>query len=408
MIDKDSLLEGDGVTPERISKLWTLPFLTFVVLNLFLFMGFDILLPILSLYLENNGSSEAEIGRIFSCFTVSAIMMRMLSVSLAARFGVLGLIRLGLLVCGGAVIAYWWVDTTPSAMIIRFLHGLGFGLASTLVTALASQIIPPARLGEGMNYLGLGTTVTLAAGPFFGLWLKDNFGYLVMFLVVAGVYLLGIVWSFNLPTMKLSRITGLRPRPVFLSRLVLVPSLLMFLTGIAVSSTVIYMALYCQEKGLPYAAHFFVLSTGGIFISRLFSGRLYDRLGHRFVIAPAVTLMFLATLILALGLGRNALFITSILWGFGIGALFPSIQALAFAITPLNQRTEVTASIFNSLDLGFGSGSFVLGLLAERAGTYQIVYWAAAGDTLVFLTFYLVYYLRLHPSVQKGKLVQEY
>jgi hypothetical protein len=49
-----------------------------------------------------------------------------------------------------------------------------------------------------------------------------------------------------------------------------------------------------------------------------------------------------------------------------------------------------------------------LGLLAERAGTYQVVYWAAAGDALVFLAFYLVYYLRLHPPVQKGKLLQEY
>jgi len=398
---------GDGSNEaagtSRPPALWTLPFVTFVVLNLFVFMGFDLLLPTLSLYLELNDMNEAEIGRIFGTFTLSAVLMRMLAGRLARRLDALKLVRLGFLGCALAGVWYFWARDVPSAMAARFLHGAGFGLASTLVTALASQIIPPSRMGEGMGYLGLGTTLALALGPFFGIWLVDEFSYLVMFMVVAAFYVASVLGVGFLPkiTLASSAPDAPKPRLVLFSRKVLVPSFLMGLVGVIMGSVTIYLALYCKEKGLPYAGHFFVLSTIGIFVARFTAGRIHDRLGHRYVLIPCGFILLGSMLMLYLSDSRNAMFLVSITYGLSTGAMFPSLQALAISMVPLSGRTEATSSFFNSFDFGIGLGSLGFGYLASRAGSYNSVYLGSAVVAAVFLVFYISYYSFIRPP-RKG------
>jgi len=389
----DMYQSGD-VQAAQSPTLWNLAFLSFVLLNLFIFMGFDLLLPTLSVYLESHGNTEADIGMIFGTFTVSAIIMRMLASRLASRLNSLWLVRLGLLGCVLAGIWYSWAHTLPTGMAARFLHGAGFGLASTLITALASQIIPPARMGEGLGYLGLGTTLALALGPFFGIWLVDEFGYLPLFIVVASFYAAGILMVSLLPKIKLASTDPGAPKPklTLLSRRVLAPSFLMLLIGIIMSSVTIYMALFCRELGLNYAGHFFVLSTVGLFVARVTAGRIHDQLGHSYVMVPSGLMLLAAMMALYSAQSRETLFVVSIIYGLSTGAVFPSLQALALSSVPLSGRTEATASLFNAFDLGMGLGSLLLGYLASQAGSYRLVYLGGAGASALLILFYITYF----------------
>ncbi|MDR2725256.1 MAG: hypothetical protein LBC90_04155, partial [Candidatus Adiutrix sp.] len=123
-------------------RLWTGNFVKFLLINLFIFLGLDILLPTLTLYLESFGATEADIGRIYSVFVIASISMRMTADRLVAGRSALALSRLGLLACGLAIICYYWATKTHLAMGVRLLQGAGLGLATTLLTALASQVIP--------------------------------------------------------------------------------------------------------------------------------------------------------------------------------------------------------------------------------------------------------------------------
>jgi MFS family permease len=252
-------------------------------------------------------------------------------------------------------------------------------------------------MGEGMGYLGLGTTVALAAGPLFGIWIMNDLGFFVMFATVSACYLLGIAVVGALPNISLvSAGPGIpRYRPILFSKLVRLPSLLMFILGLILSAIIIYMALFCEERGIPYAGHFFVLSTISIVISRLYAGRIHDRLGHRFVVIPAIMLLCITALLVFFARDGLLIFIASILYGFGLGAIFPSMTALTLSYAPLERRTEVTASFFNSYDLGFGAGSMLMGHVAELAGSYEVVFMSSAGMAALFLLVYSVYYLVL-------------
>ena len=375
--------------------LWTMPFFVFILLNFFIFLGFDLLLPTLSLYLDGNGSTEAEIGRIYGIFTVAAIAMRTLAPRLAAGpLSTKALIRLGLFACALASAGYFWGTNTELAMVCRFVHGAGFGLTSTLIMAKASQVIPPHRMGEGMGYLGLGTTVALALGPLFGIWLMNGLGFLVLFLVVACCYIAGAGVLSALPrrVADTSDAAAQRPKPVLFSKLVVAPCILTFILGTVLSSAVIYMALFCKERGLPYAGHFFVLASVGIFVSRLYVGRINDRLGHRYVIIPSGLLLIITMLLLYQAHSMGILFTASLLYGFAVGAAFPCVQALALLTVPVERRTEAAAAFLNAYDLGFGVGSMMLGLVAGMAGGYGSVYLTAAAMAVIFLILYSICY----------------
>jgi predicted MFS family arabinose efflux permease len=199
-----------------------------------------------------------------------------------------------------------------------------------------------------------------------------------------------------------------RPKPglVLFSRLIWPQSLMMFIAGLIFNTVIVYMALFCKERGLGHADSFFVLSTVGIMISRLSAGRLYDNFGHQYVILPAAGLLLVTMLLLHQTDSPRLLFTASIFYGLSSGALFPGLQALSLADMPLERRTEATASFMNSYDLGFGLGSLLMGQLAFLTNRYATVYLAAAGAALLLLAFYLGYYfiwLKRRPWPKPGQ-----
>ncbi|MDR1545577.1 MAG: MFS transporter [Deltaproteobacteria bacterium] len=386
--------------PDRhgVPKLLTRGFAAFALLNVFIFLGFDVLLPTLTLWLESHGHSRDAIGRIFSFFMLAAIVMRMVAPRLAARFRPFTLMRLGLAVSALSSAGYFLARSAPAASLARFGHGLGFGLTSTILTALAAQIIPPSKMGQGMGLLGLGAILTLSLGPSLGLWLKDTLGFLPLFLTVSGIYLGGLLWTLTMPDLTLAgQPAAGQPKPprlTLLSRLVWAPSLMMALTGVSISAVTVYLALFFNELQKPWSGLFFGLSAIGVVISRLFAGRLHDRCGHQLVIPPALACM-LGTMILLINLaGPATLTAAAVLWGLSVGAAFPSVQAVTFTSAPPDRRAEASSSLFNAFDLGLGGGSIVFGLLSELFQTYRAAFYGASANCLLFLGFYAFHYLR--------------
>ncbi|MDR1038562.1 MAG: MFS transporter [Deltaproteobacteria bacterium] len=429
--------------------LWTRTFFTFLFVNLCVFMGFNMLLPTLPLYLEAAGLTEQEIGIVFGSFTISAITARITAGRLSGLLGAVRTARAGLFVCAGGTLVYFLHDSIPSYVAARLLQGLGFGLTSTLLVSLASQTIPPSRMGEGLGYLGLGATVALAIGPYSGLYAAETYGFVAMFVGASACCVAAGLVSLLLP-----RISFPRPRaaaagkpdagagkpdappmpaappdgtdaarrdgsgadavrtaaranallaleakaaspttPAPRKRLrvewaAVPPSFLMLVYGVAASAIVTYLAVYAKERGMPSAAEFFVVSTAGTVVSRLWAGRLFDRKGHFYVIPPAVALIAFSIVSILVVPGRALMDTAAVCYGMGAGALFPSLQTLALTSVPPDRRTTASAYFFVSFDIGMGAGSVVMGGLAGLFSSYRVVYVAA----IVCMAFFAASY----------------
>jgi MFS family permease len=434
------------VTP----PLWTGTFLTFLFINLCMFLGFNMLLPTLPLYLELQGLTEAQIGAVFGSFMISAVTARLCAARLSVLFGALRTARMGIFVCAAGSFFYFLHDSIPSYVVARLLQGLGFGLTSTLLVSLASQTIPYSRMGEGIGYLGLGATAALAIGPYAGLYAAEEHGYVTLFVSVSMCCFAAVMVSFALPKIKLpldrgraeckaspggetaaAGRDGTRPlaraeaaasvgaapgpapdgaspsqapaaRPSRVEWAAMPTAFLMLVYGVAISAVTTYLAVYASERGMPSAAEFFVVSTVGTVISRICIGRLYDRKGHKYVIPPAALAVFVAISSILSVPSRAVLDASAVLYGLGGGAIFPSLQTLSLTAVPPERRTVASAYFFVAFDIGMGGGSVIMGIVAGFFKTYRVVYVASLAALALFAACYLFIYRRGGPRGRNG------
>lgn len=372
-------------------SLWTKTFIIIMIANAFAFFAFDILLPTLPLFLSKHGGLDvSQIGVIIGSFTFSAIIIRPFTEIFTDKYGKKKVLIVSILICLISTLGYYFGTSFIPALTVRILHGFGFGLAVTILSTLAAEIIPKDKRGEGMGMIGNGTTIALAISPFAGLWLFDSFHPVLLF-VTAGISLLiflSCVCFISFPERdkgsnqkEASLLHSLiEPSAIF-------PSFLMLLLGICIGGVISFMALYAKELSIEGVAWFYFVNTVSGFLIRFISGKVFDRKGHAWVLIPSSILMISSFILLYQASTLSDLLIAALLYGMGTGSLFPSLQAWTLNNTTPDKFTKVTAMFFNSFDLGIGGGSVLLGLIAVKA-SYGSIYLVSSFVMMIFLIVY--------------------
>lgn len=390
-------------------SLWTKTFIVIMLANAFAFFAFDILLPTLPLFLSKHGGLEvSQIGAIIGSFTFSAILIRPFTEIFTNRFGKKNVLIVSILICLISTLGYYYGTTFSLAISIRILHGFGFGLAVTILSTLAAEIIPKERRGEGMGMIGNGTTLALALSPFVGLWLLESFHPFILF-AIAGVSLLiflTCVCFIQFPK-KVEQNVNNQPSDSFLKSLIepsaIFPSSLMLLFGICIGGVISFMALYAKELNIEGVAWFYFVNTASGFLIRFISGKVFDKKGHAWVLIPSAVAIIFGFILLYQSATLTDLLIAALLYGMGAGALFPSLQAWTLNNTTPERFTKVTAMFFNSFDLGIGGGSVLLGIIAAST-SYGTIYLVSA---YVMMFFLFVYSLVLFLTRKKDLVIQK-
>ncbi|HEY2493376.1 MAG TPA: MFS transporter [Paenibacillus sp.] len=164
-------------------------------------------------------------------------------------------------------------------MLIRVLHGLGFGIATTLFATFVAHNVPAHRLGEGMGYFAIGETLAISVGPLLGVWLIGQYGFTPLFTTSALLILLSL-----LLTISMKKTSEEKPKKFewgfkLYERRVLFPAFLVLLCGLAAGSIMSFAAIFASEMAFDNVAWFFFTIAFFSFIVRIFSGKLYDKKG---------------------------------------------------------------------------------------------------------------------------------
>lgn len=375
------------------TTIWNRSFIMLSLSNALLFAGFHLLLPTLPLFAAAYGATSTEIGLIIGGFTFSAIGIRLFASAGISRWGRSGFLRAGVIICILSMSSYYFTSHAATTLLVRLAHGLGFGIASTVYAALAVDLIPPARRGEGMGYFSLGAIFMMALAPLTGLWLYEVFQAEGLFLAGAVMQSLALVSlffiSFNDDETALPPKNS-QPSP-FSIRQILLPCFLSLLMGTCMGGVMSFITLLAQERHFSNPGLFFLVSTSCIFLVRTFSGRVYDRLGAHWVIAPAALSLFLSMVLLFTG--KASIPTAAVFYGAGIGALFPALQTWAIQLAPRGKQAAASATFYNSLDIGVGGGSVLLGYIAEGQ-SYAAIYLVTSCMSFIFLISYLVHLWR--------------
>lgn len=385
-------------------KLWNKNFINISVANFFIACSFFLLVPTIPIYLsEKLAVPHSEIGIVLSSYAIALLIIRPFSGYWVDVFSRKPLLMIGMSCFVLVYIGYYFAFTVLFFIVVRFVHGLFWGLTSVSANTIAIDIIPASRRAEGIGFFGVNMNVAMAIAPFIGVSIYDSYGFNVLIISALAMGALAITLASFIKVPRRQKLD--RTPPISLDRFILVRGLPVFLNQLFLSfgwgTLAAYAVLYGKTIDIQNAGIFFIFLASGIIFSRISSGRLVDK-GHLHKI------MMAAILIITIGFVCFALFqniyfysISAFIMGLGYGTLFPALQTIYINMAPASKRGTANSTYLTGFDLGIGIGMLTGAYIEEHFG-FRNMYLTTA--SLSFLGL-LIYWFNSRRVIEKNKLI---
>lgn len=385
-------------------QIWTKDFILIVLANFFVFLGFQMTLPTIPLFVEKLGGNDQLIGFVVGIFTFSALLLRPYAGQTLETKGRGFVYLTGLFIFVLSVGSFGFLQSIALLFFMRVIQGAGWGFSTTASGTIATDLIPASRRGEGMGYFGLSGNLALAFGPSLGLILTGLISFQALFLICSGLGLAAFLLSSRINYKKGEpKQENKKSRFDVYEKSALRPSMLMFFLTVTFGGIASFLPLYTVQKNIPGIQLYFLIYALSLMVTRAFAGQLYDRKGHRAVFIPGTVLVLGAMLLLAWLPNSAVLYTAACLYGLGFGTVQPALQAWSIEKTPANRRGMANATFFSFFDLGIGIGAIVFGQIGHMFG-YSSIYSTAGISVFIsmLLYFYFIYRDRVNVAEQRS------
>ncbi len=378
-------------------KLWTTTFVVNMLLNFIFYLVFYLPTVVIgTMAMERYHTSASIAGILSGIFIVGGFIARLWAGNNMKRLGAKKLLYIGTLIYFLLTFAYFFVHSVVLLLILRLVHGLGFGIAATASGTLAGAIVPSSRRGEGIGYYALSVTLSSAVGPFLSMFLYRTSGFysliwlsaLLLFIALVGIFFIHVEKTADSSNSVDNKVHKKFAWSNYFEKEALPISLIAFLIGISYSSILSFMDAYARNIHLSEAASFFFLVYAiTVLLSRPITGRVFDGFGDNFVMYP--TYLFFALGLLLIGFAHSGwmLLLAAIFIGLGYGSFSPFGQAIAIRNSEAHRLGITTSTFFGFMDMGVGFGPFILGMFMPLLG-YRNLYFASAILALLIAVIY--------------------
>lgn len=378
----------------NLQTIWTKSFISISLTQFLVFIAFYTLLTTLPIYVINDlGGSQTEAGLVVTVMLVAAIIVRPFSGNLLDYIGKKKGLVISVAIFTATSFLYIWVDQFTPLLLLRFFHGLSFGVITTATGAIAADIIPPARRGAGLGYFAMSMNLAVVVGPFIGLTLLQFGSFKTLFIVLSLIMVAGVISSVLVHVSKKDTIVNKPVKFKFsLSDLIemkaLPIALISSLVSLAYASIISFISVYSNSIGLATtASYFFLVFAIVMLVSRPYLGRSFDSRGPKFVILPCLFIFAIGLVLLSFTSTPLMLLVSAGLIGLGYGSLLPSFQSMAIQAAPSSRSGHATATFFMLYDSGIAVGSFVWGAVVAAFG-FQNLYILCAVLVLVVMVIF--------------------
>ena len=354
-------------------------------------LGFGAVIPVLPLYAQSFGVSQAAIGGTVAVYGLARVLLSIPTGKMADWLG-----RRWALAAGGALSALgnlWCAGagSYPELVLARFVAGAGAGVVLTAGMIVLADITRTATRGRTMAiYQGV-FLFAVGVGPFPGGFLAERFGLDAPFVVygVASAIVTAVAWFGVAETRSLAHAgEGRTAQPLRQQLRVLAANVGFLLTctlslvgAVARTGALFSVVPVLARERVDLSATqigfgFAIGSVLGLIVTYP-AGALVDRNGRKSVIVPAT--FFTAASMLAFSLAPDyAWFLLACaVWGGATAASGAAPAAYAADSAPPGMNAAAMSGYRMISDIGYVAGPILLGWLADWQGL-DAPMWAAA------------------------------
>lgn len=379
--------------------LWTKNFISLSVANGLIYMVFYLLMMVVATYsMEILHTTPSQAGLIAGVFLLAALLARLFTGRYIEIIGKNKLVRYGTIFYLILLPCYFYVTNIYSFVLVRFLHGIGLGISTSALATLSVYIIPKSRRGEGIGYYSLSTTIAMALGPMFGMFMYSRWGFQsnLYFCHVLGVIIAIFIYMMKVPDFpvdqsKLKNMgTGLS---AFFEKSALPISFIGTMCFFCYSSITGFLASYVKQINLVDTGNFFFLVYSLVlFISRPIMGRAYDKRGN-IIMYGAMAPFFIGFFCLGKADSPLLLLLAAALLGFGFGNFNTIGRAISLEGLPEYKYGLASSTFLAVAEIGSGFGPFCLGIFLPELG-YRNMYMFLGVIAIIAMVVFKIFYGR--------------
>ena len=387
-------------------KIWTLDFITTTTLNFLFYLVFYLLTVIIStVAIGQYHASSGVAGALSGIFILASFFGRLIAGSKIGRFGIKKTLVFGSIFYLAMTLLYFVTPNIAVLVIVRFFHGLSFGISSIATGTLAGLIVPPARRGEALGYFTTSVTLAGAFGPFIAISLYHRYNFAVLLVVASAILAIALISTLFVKIPDGLFTTSTEKTQFhwsnYFEKSALPISFIVFLIGIAYSPVLSFLADFSTERGLIVAGSFFYVAYAiTILITRPFTGRIFDTKGDNYAIYPTFVVFAIALCLVGAAHTSWLLLVAGALVGLSYGSFSPFFQTIAIRHSSPHRIALATSTFFGLYDMGVGVGPFIFGPIVPHTG-YSQLYTIAA--FLVVIVGVIYYFLHGSRAAAPGK-----
>ncbi|HEL1582007.1 TPA: multidrug efflux MFS transporter [Streptococcus suis] len=387
--------DGSSYWKQNLKVAWLGNFLTGT--------SFTLVMPFISVFVEELGVGPGQVeyyaGLAVSVNALAAALMAPIWGSLADRYG-----RKPMMVRAAFAMIFTmggmaFVPNVFWLLALRVLNGVFTGYIPNATALIASQV-PKEKTGYALGTLSTGAVAGNLIGPTLGGILAEMFGVHMVFLLVGLLYAIVVlltVFYIREDFVPIKKGEEMSVKEVFeqvKDRQMLVGLFVTSMIIIAAAQAVVpILTLYVRHLGqtdnLLFVAGFIISLPGmASLVTSGYLGKIGDRIGNHRLLLIALTYSLLINVFCVFAENPFQLGLLRFMYGFGTGALLPSVNSLLTKLTPKEGISRIFSynQLFNNL--GSVVGPMMGSAVAAHMG-YDWVFYLSSGLVLFNLIWSL-------------------
>ncbi|HEM5110959.1 TPA: multidrug efflux MFS transporter [Streptococcus suis] len=387
--------DGSSYWKQNLKVAWLGNFLTGT--------SFTLVMPFITVFVEELGVGPGQVeyyaGLAVSVNALAAALMAPIWGSLADRYG-----RKPMMVRAAFAMIFTmggmaFVPNVFWLLALRVLNGVFTGYIPNATALIASQV-PKDKTGYALGTLSTGAVAGNLIGPTLGGILAEMFGVHTVFLLVGLLYAIVVlltVFYIREDFVPIKKGEEMSVKEVFeqvKDRQMLVGLFVTSMIIIAAAQAVVpILTLYVRHLGqtdnLLFVAGFIISLPGmASLVTSGYLGKIGDRIGNHRLLLIALTYSLLINVFCVFAENPFQLGLLRFMYGFGTGALLPSVNSLLTKLTPKEGISRIFSynQLFNNL--GSVVGPMMGSAVAAHMG-YDWVFYLSSGLVLFNLIWSL-------------------
>ena len=385
---------------EKVTKIWNKNFILLFITNLLVLAAFYASIPIIPVYCQQIGITGSKVGIVLTAMSVATILFRPIAGYLLDNFNRYLVYVFFLALFCLSFPSFILFPMFGALIVIRLYMGAVYSVCGSATMTLASDVLPPSKITEGISRFAFTISIGMAVGPFVGIqvqnYLSSKASFLTVFAITVVALICVLCCKIKYPKVKRKKFalkdTIYKPAFTFMFNMM---SLM-----VPYGAVIAYSSILASEKNLTgFLPYFYIFLVVGMLLSKLSTQKMIDAGKHKVLVYISLVILILTMVSYKFLNTGIHLLLAGFFFGLGYGILQPLFQSFVTGTTPAPKRGVANITYLLSYDIGIGIGSLLMGFMQESIGLSN----GFALTVVAYVVGFIIYMLYVDKYYEKLK-----